>query len=55
VIKQASRAIAEEQTKGTRSEDDEEPRRPNNSGQKQFPSEVKNVNMIYMTHILKKE
>jgi hypothetical protein len=55
VIKQVSRALAEEQAKGTRSEDEEDPRRPSNSGQKQFPLEVKNVNMIYVTHIPKKE
>jgi hypothetical protein len=55
VIKQAGKITAEEQGKGPRSEDDDEPRGPSNGGQKQFPSEVKTVNMIYVTHIPKKE
>ena len=55
VFKQAGKLAAEEQGKGPRSEDDEEPRGPSNGGQKQFPPEVKTVNMIYATHIPKKE
>jgi hypothetical protein len=55
VIKQAGKITAEEQGKGPRSEDDDEPRGPSNGGQKQFPSEVKTVNMIYVMHIPKKE
>jgi hypothetical protein len=38
-----------------RSEDEDEPRRSNNGNQKQFPPEVKDVKMIYVTHIRKKE
>jgi hypothetical protein len=55
VIKQARKALAEEQAKGIHSEDEEDPCPPNNGVQKQFPLKVKNVNMIYVTHILKKE
>ena len=41
--------------KGTPSKDDEEPRPPKIGGQKKFSPEVKIVNMIYATHIPKKE
>ena len=36
-------------------DDDEEPRQPNTGGQKKYPPQVKTVNMIYATHIPKKE
>ena len=36
-------------------DDDEEPRPPNTGGQKKFPPKVKIVNMIYVTHIPKRE
>ena len=42
--------------KGSPSEDDDdEPRAPKTVGQKKFPPEVKTVNMIYVTHIPKRE
>ena len=41
--------------KGLHSDDDEEPRCPNMGGQKKFPPQVKTVNMIYATHIPKRE
>ena len=46
---------AENKAKGLDSKDDEEPRRPNTEGQKKFPPQVKTVNMIYTTHIPKRE
>ena len=55
VIKQAGKLTVEEQGKGRRSEYDDEPCRPNNGGQKKLPPEVKTMNMIYVTHIPKKE
>jgi hypothetical protein len=55
VIKQAGKLSTEDLGKGPRSEDDDEPCGPNTGGQKQFPPEVKSVNMIYATHIPKKE
>lgn len=55
MFKQAGKLAAKEESKGPRSKDDDEPRGPNNGGQKQFPQEVKTVNMIYATHIPKKE
>ena len=35
--------------------DDEEPKPPNSNGQKGFPPQVRTVNMIYATHIPKRE
>jgi len=55
VFKQAGKLAAKEQGKSPCSKDDDEPRGPSNGGQKQFPPEVKTVNMIYATHIPKKE
>ena len=46
---------AENKEKGVHSNDDEEPRPPNIGGQKKFPPQVKMVNMIYATHIPKRE
>ena len=47
---------AENKEKGAQSkEDDEESRPPNTGGQKTFPAQVKTVNMIYATHIPKRE
>ena len=37
------------------SDDDEEPRLPNIGGQKEFPPQIKTVNMINATHIPKQE
>ena len=36
-------------------DDDEQPRQPNTVGQKKFPPQVKTLNMIYVTHIPKRE
>ena len=56
VFKQAGKLNTEHKEKGSPSkDDDEEPRPPNTGGQKKFPPEVKMVNMIYVTHIPKKE
>ena len=56
VFKQAGKLNAENKEKGSQSEDeDEEPRQPNIGGQKKFPPQVKMVNMIYATHIPKRE
>ena len=56
VFKQAGKLNAENKEKGSQSEDeDEEPRQPNTGGQKKFPAQVKMVNMIYATHIPKRE
>ena len=56
VYKQAGKLNAEHKGKGSPSnDDDQEPRQPNTGGQKQFPPEVKIVNMIYVTHIPKRE
>ena len=56
VFKQAGKLNAEHKEKGSPSEDDdEEPRAPKTGGQKKFPPEVKTVNMIYVTHIPKRE
>ena len=41
--------------KGLHSDDEEEPRPPNTGGQMGFPPQVKMVNMIYATHIPKRE
>ena len=55
VFKQAGKLNAENKDKGLHSDDDEEPRQPNNSGQKGFPPQVRTVNMIYATHVPKSE
>ena len=55
MIKQAGKLNAENKEKGLHSDDDEEPRLPNTGGQKKFPPQVKTVNMIYATHIPKRE
>ena len=53
---QAGKLNAKHKGKGSPSnDDDQEPRQPNTGGQKQFPPEVKIVNMIYVTHIPKRE
>ena len=54
VFKQAGKLSAENRDKGLHS-DDEEPKPPNNNGQKGFPPQVRTVNMIYATHIPKRE
>ena len=46
---------AEHKEKGPHSDDDEGPRLPNTGGQKKFPPQVKTLNMIYATHIPKRE
>src|SRR3954465_3016142 len=53
VFKQASKLNAKNKDKGLHSDDEEEPRPPNNRGQKGFPPQVRTVNMI--THIPKRE
>src|SRR3954462_5732498 len=55
VFKQAGKSIAEHKDKGLDSDDEQEPRPPNNKGQKGFPPEVRMVHMIYATHIPKRE
>src|SRR4051812_26100772 len=55
VFKQAGKLRAENRDKGLHSDDEEEPKPPNNSGQKGFPPQVRTVNMIYATHIPKRE
>jgi hypothetical protein len=55
VFKQAGKLNTEHKGKEPPSEDDDEPRPPRTEGQKQFPPEVKTVNMIYVTHIPKRE
>ena len=45
----------ENKEKGLHSDDEEDPRPPNTGGQKGFPPQVKTVNMIYATHIPKRE
>ena len=55
VFKQAGKLIAENNDKGLHSDDEEETRPPNNRGQKGFPPQVWTVNMIYATHIPKRE
>ena len=55
MFKQAGKLSAETRDKGLRSNDEEEPRPPNNRGQKGFPPQVRTVNMIYATHIPKRE
>jgi len=46
---------AENKEKGLHSDDDEEPWLLNTGGQKKFPPQVKIVNIIYATHIPKRE
>ena len=53
--KQAGKISAETRDKGLHSDDEEGPRPPNNKGQKVFPPQVRTVNMIYATHIPKRE
>ena len=55
VFKQAGKLNAENKDKGSHSDDKEEPRPPNTRGQKRFPPQVRMVNMIYATHIPKRE
>ena len=55
VFKQVGKLNAENKDKGLHSDDDEEPRRSNMGGQKKFPPQVKTINMIYATHIPKRE
>ena len=55
VFKQAGKLNTENEDKGLHSDDEEEPRPPNNSGQKGFPPQVRTVNMIYATHVPKRE
>ena len=54
VFKQAGKINAKNKDKGLHSNDDEEPRHPN-TGDRRNPSQVKTVNMIYATHIPKRE
>ena len=55
VFKQACKLIAENKDKGPHSDDEEEPQQPHTGGQKRFPPQVRTVNMIYATHIPKRE
>ena len=55
MFKQACKLNAKNKDKGLHSDDDEEPRPLNKGGQKGFPPQVKTVNMIYATHIPKRE
>ena len=55
MFKQAGNLNAEHKGKGPQSEDEDESRQPNMGGRKKFPSEVKTVNMMYATHIPKRE
>ena len=55
MYKQAGKLSAEIRDKGLHSDDEEGPRPPNNRGQKGFPPQVRTVNMIYATHIAKRE
>jgi hypothetical protein len=55
VFKQAGKLNAENKAKLLHSNDEEEPRQPNTGGQKRFPPQVRTVNMIYATHIPKRE
>ena len=54
VFKQAGKSRAKNRDKGLHS-DDEEPKPLSNNGQKGFPQQVRMVNMIYATHIPKRE
>ena len=55
MFKQAGKLNAENKDKGLHIDDEEEPRPPNTRGQKRFPPQVRTVNMIYATHIPKRE
>lgn len=55
VFKQAGRLNAVHKGNGQQSEDEDGSRQPNIGGQKKFPPKVKIVNMIYVTHIPKRE
>ena len=55
MFKQAGKLNAENKDKGPHSNVEEEPRPPNTGGQKGFPPQVKTVNMIYATHIPKRD
>ena len=55
VFKRAGKLNAKNKDKGSHSNDEEEPRQPNTGGQKRFPPQVRMVNMIYATHIPKRE
>ena len=55
MFKQAGKLNAENNDKGLHSNDKEEPRPPNNIGQKGFRLQVRTVNMIYTTHVPKRE
>ena len=55
VFKQAGKLNAESKDKGSHSNDKEEPRQQNTRGQKRFPPQVRTMNMIYATHIPKRE
>ena len=55
MFKQADKLNAENKDKGLHSDDDKEPRRPNTGGQKRFPPQERTMNMIYATHIPKRE
>ena len=52
---QAGKLNAKNEEKGLHGDDDEEPKPPNNNGQKGFPPQVRTVNMIYATHVPKRE
>ena len=53
---QAGRQVkGRKQRQGAAQRDEEEPKPPNNNGQKGFPPQVRTVNMIYATHIPKRE
>ena len=55
VFKQAGKLSAENRDKGLHSDNEEEPRPPKNRGQNGFAPQVRTVNMIYATHIPKRE
>ena len=56
VFKQASKVNKKNKEGESQSkDDDEEPRQLNTGEQKKFPPQVKMVNMIYATHIPKRE
>ena len=55
MFKQASKLNTENKEKGLHSDDDEEPQPRNTVGQKKFSPQVKTVNMIYASHIPKRE
>ena len=55
MFKQAGKLSAKNRDKGLHSDDEEEPGPQNNRGQKGSPPHVRTVNMIYATHIPKKE